>query len=122
MRVSILLRAFAPQQRQPKGHAIETASKPPLAIHTSEELLAQDSGCLTCRISQLSARLNAQGTRVLKAEFGLSVVKWQILVLLHVAEPVNSAVLCRGLSMDADPFSRTHKTPVEEKWVKDVSQ
>ena len=55
---------------------------------------------------------------MLKAEFGLSVVKWRILALLHGAEPVNSAVLCKGLSMDAGLFSRTLKTLVEEKWVK----
>jgi DNA-binding MarR family transcriptional regulator len=87
-------------------------------MHTSEDLAAEYSGYLTYRISQLSAKLNAQANRVLKAEFGLSVVKWRILVLVHNAAPVNAAVLCKGLSMDAGLFSRTLKTLVEEKLVK----
>lgn len=55
---------------------------------------------------------------MLKAEYGLSVVQWRILALVHGAQPVNSAVLCKGLSMDAGLFSRSLKTLIEKKWVK----
>lgn len=105
---------------QLKERYINTTTKPHTASarHSGERVATEHSGYLTYRISQLSARLNAQATRVLKSEFGLSVLKWRILALVYGVEPVNSALLCKGLSMDAGLFSRTLKSLVEEKLVR----
>lgn len=74
---------------------------------------------VTYRVSQLSAKLNVQATRLLRDKCGLSPVHWRLLALIHASQaPVNSATLVKSIAMDAGQFSRNLKIMINEGMIK----
>lgn len=68
---------------------------------------------LTYRITRLNAKMNAQASRVLKENGGLSQTQWRVLVLVDFLGPTTPAHIAREIVMDKGQLSRAIKTMSE---------
>ncbi len=68
---------------------------------------------ITYRLARLQARLNAQATRILKENGGLTLTQWRILVLLDLRGEANLAQLVRETKFDKAQLSRAVKTMLQ---------
>ncbi len=73
---------------------------------------------VTYRISQLSAKMNVQATRLLRESCNLSPVHWRLLALIQVSAPVTSTTLVKSIAMDAGQFSRNLKILIRDGLIK----
>lgn len=80
--------------------------------------ISEYSRYVTYRVSQLSAKMNVQATRLLREHCDLSPVHWRLLALIYVSAPVTSATLVKSIAMDAGQFSRNLKTLINEGMIK----
>jgi len=80
------------------------------------------SQAVTFRVSQLSAKLNSQATRLLRKHAGLSLVQWRILFLLDMFDTAYAAELSQLTGMDAGLFSRNLRNLVEVGYVATTSE
>ncbi len=69
---------------------------------------------ITYRLSRLQAKLNAQATRILKENGGLTLTQWRILVVLDLRGEVTLARMVRETKFDKGLLSRTIKTMIQK--------
>lgn len=68
---------------------------------------------LTYRIARVQAKLNAQGTRLLKDVADVSLAQWRILAVLGFSGKATSAQLSRDAQIDKGLLSRKLKTLID---------
>jgi DNA-binding MarR family transcriptional regulator len=69
---------------------------------------------LTYRLSRLQAKLNAQATRVLRANGGLSLMQWRVLTLIDLYGSSTQAEMIRLTEFDKGLVSRTIKAMLDD--------
>lgn len=73
------------------------------------------AGYITYRISQLNARMIAQGRQILREQCDLGVVQWRIMRLVaSSANPVTSTFITQSIAMDPGQFSRNLKALIDQ--------
>ena len=75
---------------------------------------------LTYRLARVQAKLNAQGTRILRANSGLSLVQWRILTLLGRLGDSTSTEIAKTGDFDKGLLSRKLKTLIADGLVHSV--
>lgn len=68
---------------------------------------------LTYRMARVQAKLNAQATRLLKEEAGLTLTQWRLLALIGATGRATAAQLSRLAAMDKGLISRNLKCLTE---------
>jgi len=81
---------------------------------TNKSDIAAYAQYVTYRISQLSAKMNVQASRLLRDNCNLSPVHWRLLALVHASQPVTSSALVKSIAMDAGQFSRNLKLLIKD--------
>ena len=69
---------------------------------------------LSFRLSQVQAKLNAQATKVLKTNGGLTLVQWRILVTMQITGETTVGRIARETHFDKALISRTVQTLVAQ--------
>ena len=69
---------------------------------------------LSFRLSQVQAKLNAQATKVLKTNGGLTLVQWRILVTMQMTGETTVGRIARETHFDKALISRTVQTLVAQ--------
>ena len=69
---------------------------------------------ISFRLSQVQAKLNAQATKVLKANGGLTLVQWRILVMMQINGETTVGRIARETHFDKALISRTVQTLVTQ--------
>ena len=69
---------------------------------------------LTYRLARAQAKLNAQGSRLLKEIAGISLAQWRIVSLIGTHGQATSSELTRVASIDKGLFSRNLKVLVQD--------
>ena len=70
------------------------------------------------RLSRVQAKLNAQATRILRANGGLTLVQWRVLVLLNTFGETTVGQLARESQFDKALISRTAQSLVRQGFVR----
>lgn len=69
---------------------------------------------LTYRFSRVQAKLNAQATRLLRAQAGITLIQWRIIALIGAAGRSRSSELSRHAALDKGLLSRNLKTLIAD--------
>ena len=70
------------------------------------------------RLSRVQAKLNAQATKILRANGGLTLVQWRVLVLLRTFGETTVGHLARESQFDKALISRTAQSLVQQGFVR----
>lgn len=75
-------------------------------------------GLLTFRMARVQAKLNAQGSRILRDVSGLSLAQWQIIMILGATGETTPSEVSRNAQFDKGLLSRKLKMLIEDGLVK----
>jgi DNA-binding MarR family transcriptional regulator len=76
------------------------------------------SSLLTFRMARVQAKLNAQGSRILREVSGLSLAQWRILLILGADGETTPSEVSRNAQFDKGLLSRKLKLLIEDGLVK----
>ena len=69
---------------------------------------------LTYRLSRVQAKLNAQGSKVLRDTVGLTLTQWRVVALVGAAGTTRLSALAREAALDKGLLSRNLKSLIED--------
>ena len=69
---------------------------------------------LTYRLSRVQAKLNAQGSKMLRDSVGLTLSQWRVVALVGAAGTTRLSALAREAALDKGLLSRNLKTLIED--------
>lgn len=87
-----------------KDHQTEGKDKDALPLHQF----------LTYRLSRVQAKLNAQATRLLQREFGITLSQWRVIALVGAAGSTRLSDLAQQAAMDKGLLSRNIKVLIKD--------
>ena len=72
------------------------------------------SSFVTYRLAKLQSRLNAQGTAILKANSGLSLVEWRVIQVIRMFDNPSLSQIAEHVQMDKGQLSRKIKGMIKK--------